>query len=212
MKKPGKDAGIEESLGHVHHSVMNPLTVVLGYAQLLAARTDLDEEAVSQVKRILEQARECVRIVEELTQVNVQSDETDPGEGSDEEVAASKTRSILVVDDEPVILKLTKEVLSSEYDVAGCPTAEEAQRRLLTEDYDLVLLDLNLKGDVDGRDLYKALQVHQPDVADRVLFMSGGVTDESVREFLDQSGRGCIDKPFNIDTLRRIVAGAIGRG
>ncbi|NOZ00450.1 MAG: response regulator [Deltaproteobacteria bacterium] len=210
MKKPEAGASEAEKMAYIHHAVMNPLTVVVGYAQLLASRSDLKEDALVQANRILEQARECVRIIEELTTTDaplqVDGDADDPlhGEGQ-----GNRTRHILVVDDEPLILKLTQKVLGADYEVAICPTAREAQRRLLIEDYDLVLLDYNLKGEIDGRRLFETLKRHQPEIADKVLFMSGGVSDPEDQDFLGSSGRGCIDKPFNIDKLRETVARAI---
>lgn len=197
----------ENPLARFHHSVMNPLTVVVGYAQLLASRTDLDEEAQGQVNRILEQAHECVRIVEEMTasEPPAENPDTSPGESTE----TDKRRSILVVDDEPVILKLAVEVLQSDYEVVGCHSADEAQRRLLTQDFDLVLLDLNLEGEVGGRVLFETLKLHQPDMAEKVLFMSGGAADSDDQEFMDHSGKGCLNKPFDIRNLRETVARSI---
>jgi len=209
MKSEDHDSREDNVLAGIHHAVMNPLTVVVGYAQLLASRTDLDEEAQGQVKRILEQAHECVRIVDEMTPGDAPKEKEVIGRTTRESGESDKRRSILVVDDEPVILKLAVEVLRTDYDVVGCHSADEAQRRLLTQDFDLVLLDLNLEGEVGGRVLFETLKLHQPDMAEKVLFMSGGTADSDDQDFMDRSGKGCLSKPFDIRNLRDTVARSI---
>ena len=207
-KAVGGGARESETIGRLHHSLMNPLTVVVGYAQLLAARRDLDEDVRNQATRILEEARECVRIIERYRHAG-------GGEGKAEASLASGSagparRRVLVVDDEPVILKLSSEVLGSEHDVVGAADADEAVRRLLTEDFDVVLLDLNLGGRIGGRRLYETLLVQQPEVAERVVFVTGGVISEEEQDFINGSGRECIQKPFHIRVLRDIVSRGAG--
>jgi CheY-like chemotaxis protein len=191
---------------------MNPLTVVVGYAQLLATRHDLDEEARGQVSRILQEARECVRIIERARQAApVVTPRVPEGAAPDPSPAGQVLRRrVLVVDDEPVILKLTNEILGGQHDVIGAPTADDALRRLLIEDVDVVLLDLNLGGPIGGRQLFQTLQLQQPEVAERVVFMSGGAVGQEEQAFLANCGRECLQKPFNIKMLRETVQRLVG--
>jgi hypothetical protein len=50
-------------------------------------------------------------------------------------------KRILAVDDEPDILEIVKEVLPS-YDIQTAATFQEATRLLVTETYDMVILDI----------------------------------------------------------------------
>lgn len=192
---------IDEDIAQLRHSLMNPLTVVMGYAELLASRKDLPEDVRMQVGRILEEASECVRIIDRSRQMA--SETRDAGS-----VSGPVKRRVLMVDDEPVIRKLAAEILSPEYQVHGVPDADTAIRSLLTEDFDLVLLDLDLGGPVGGRSLYETLLVQQPEVAERVVFVTGGAVTEDDLAFLAGSGRECIAKPFHISQLRDVVARA----
>lgn len=189
---------IDEDIAQLRHSLMNPLTVVMGYAELLASRKDLPEDVRMQVGRILEEASECVRIIDRSRQMA--SETRDAGS-----VSGPVKRRVLMVDDEPVIRKLAAEILSPEYQVHGVPDADTAIRSLLTEDFDLVLLDLDLGGPVGGRSLYETLLVQQPEVAERVVFVTGGAVTEDDLAFLAGSGRECIAKPFHISQLRDVV-------
>lgn len=54
---------------------------------------------------------------------------------------------VLVVDDDPIILVLTKELLEREgYTPITCPTGEAALEMLKSIEFPLVILDLNLPG------------------------------------------------------------------
>ncbi|MBI4178184.1 response regulator [bacterium] len=52
-----------DMLAGVAHEINNPLTSILGYAQLLLARTDLPEEAREDITSILEESRRGAKIV-----------------------------------------------------------------------------------------------------------------------------------------------------
>jgi CheY-like chemotaxis protein len=196
--------GRDRELSKLYHALMNPLTVVLGYAQLLSSRKDLDQDVRAQVTRILEEARECSRIIERARASSPRS--ASPASPSGPQAGGAPRRRVLVIDDEPVIQKLTAEALGADSDVVGVSTGAEAAQRLLAEDFDVVLLDLSLGGEISGRALYETLTVQQSDVAERVVFVTGGIQDAEVQEFVTRSGREFLQKPFHLRTLRDVVA------
>lgn len=207
----------------LRHALMNRLTVVVGYAQLIAGRSDLDAETRSRVEQILSEAGECVRIVEAWSRGLSRHGVRVPDEPRRASTTAShpppvahpqqgegdspgfRTGRILVVDDEVIIRTLARNVLMPVHDVTTSETAEEALRLLMGDDFDVVLIDLNLGGPIGGRSLYETMRVHHPEVATRVVFMSGGPVGADEIRFLEESGRPYIQKPFTIDTLRAVV-------
>jgi CheY-like chemotaxis protein len=201
---PQKPRDIEYA-SQLHHALMNPLTVVVGYAQLLSTRDDLPADARTQVDRIFTEARECVRIIETARQAARQEAAAAAGEGAGARTAPAIRKKVLIVDDEAVILRLTSEILGTEFEVTGISDADEALKRLLIDDVDVILLDLNLGGRIGGRELYETLRVQQPEVADRVVFVTGGVVSEREQEFLRGCGREVLQKPFHIKMLREMV-------
>ena len=190
-----------DSLADLHHALMNPLTVVVGYAQLLADRPDLDQTTREQARRVLEEARECVRILENARRQRTTAEAKGPAR--DQAEAPSTRARVLVVDDEPVILRLTAEVLSPEFEVTTCEDAKTAIEKMRFSHYDAVLLDLNLGGRVSGRDFYQSLM--ELGAAEHVVFVTGGVVSEEEQEFLATTGRECVNKPFSINVLRDVV-------
>ena len=77
---------------------------------------------------------------------------------------------ILVVEDEKLLCDGIAEDLELEkYTVERCYDGAEAYDLLLSESFDLLILDLNLPG-MDGLDLLRAVRVEHPEL--RVLILS----------------------------------------
>ncbi len=111
---------------------------------------------------------------------------------------------ILVVDDEPLIGSTIRRILAA-YDVETTTDAHAALARLRAgEPFDLVLCDLSMPG-LSGMDLHAAIVRDAPQVARRMVFITGGAFTDRAREFLVRSGRPQIAKPFAPETLRDAV-------
>jgi two-component system NtrC family sensor kinase len=71
--------------------------------------------------------------------------------------------------------------------------------------YDLVITDLRMAGPMDGRDFFTKLGSERPELAERFVFISGDIMEESTAQFLKESGRQFLLKPFSMNDLRRAV-------
>lgn len=199
-----------EDVERLRHALMNPLTVVVGYAQMIASEPELDPETRSRATLILAQANECVRIIESWKHPAAPPSPDVPlAKGRD---ASRELRSgrVLVVDDEVIIRTLARQVLGSVHEVETCETENDALRRIMVGEFDAILIDLNLHGTTGGQGLYETLKVQHPELADRVVFMSGGVVGDEEIRFVEESGRPYIQKPFNIDELRALIQRMVG--
>ena len=58
---------------------------------------------------------------------------------------------------------------------------------------------------VGGVELYRKIEGEFPGLAERVLFMTGGVFGADIEQFLRGLGRRVLRKPFDPDLLRRAV-------
>jgi DNA-binding NtrC family response regulator len=121
--------------------------------------------------------------------------------------APSRPRArILVVDDEPLIGAVLERTLGEEHEVVTCGGAREALERLARgETFDLVFSDL-LMPELSGIDLHAELARTHPALAERVVFLTGGACTEAARAFLARPGREWVEKPFDLDSIRRIIA------
>ncbi|MDD5475949.1 MAG: response regulator [Syntrophales bacterium] len=112
-------------------------------------------------------------------------------------------KRILVVDDEPEILRLLTGFLSSrEYDVFTASDGVEAISKVRTVRPDAVLLDIIMPG-MGGIDVLKEIKAMDPET---VVLMVTGVIDDQVNELARQAGAdGYILKPFDFDDLDTIL-------
>jgi PAS domain S-box-containing protein len=112
---------------------------------------------------------------------------------------------ILVIDDEPMVLKSVLRILSPTHEVVAQTRPTEALERLLAgEVFDLVLCDLMMP-EMSGMELYERLHPAFPKTAEAIVFFTGGAFTPRAQEFLERVGNKRIDKPFEVDTLRSLV-------
>jgi len=118
--------------------------------------------------------------------------------------------SILVVDDEPILLEVLADFLEYEgHRVETAPDGVEALKKLEGANFDVVLTDIRMPR-LDGPTLYRRIQERWPEHVKRVVFLSGdALTPESVK-FLDEVGAVRVAKPFRpadiIAALRAVTA------
>ena len=112
---------------------------------------------------------------------------------------------VLVVDDEPEIADLLRELLEGAgYDVMTAESGAVALALLDEATFDAVVSDLHMP-DVDGAALWREIKARWPALARRVLFVSGDTLSASVRQFLDDAHCASLAKPFTkADLLHRI--------
>jgi CheY-like chemotaxis protein len=119
-------------------------------------------------------------------------------------------RTLLVVDDEPLVLRSVQRILGRSCTVLLAASAEEALG--LLEDggpVDAVFTDLSLPG-MDGAELARRIAERWPGLAAKTVFMSGGATSEAHHELLARSDVRRIDKPFDLATLRQLAGELLG--
>jgi two-component system NtrC family sensor kinase len=90
-------------------------------------------------------------------------------------------------------------------------TGRAGLERLQSGSYDLVTLDLKLP-DVDGRVLWHWLRSHNPELATRVIFMTGDIMSAETQSFLEEAGCPVLKKPLAVDQVSRMVASFLARG
>ncbi len=113
---------------------------------------------------------------------------------------------ILVVEDNPLNLKLVRDVLEAAgYDVVSASSGEEGLREAMQQPPDLVLMDLQLPG-IDGFETMRRLRegplaAHVPVVAVTASAMAEDQANATRAGF-----DGYIEKPISVRALVRDVA------
>jgi signal transduction histidine kinase/DNA-binding NarL/FixJ family response regulator len=124
-------------------------------------------------------------------------------------VAASAAPSgrrakVLVIDDEPLITRILQKGLAR-HDVVVASQAKDALARIEQgEAFDVILCDLMMP-DVSGIDVHEHLTRTHPEIAMRMVFMTGGAFTSKAKLFLATVPNERIDKPFSIAQIKQLV-------
>jgi len=118
------------------------------------------------------------------------------------------TRTILIVDDNPINLKLASDLLHFEgYAVLQCPNAEATLAVLKRIDVpDLILMDIALPG-MDGLALTRHLRTHPRFASLPIVAMTAFAMKGDAKKALDAGCNGYVTKPIDTRRLPSQVAG-----
>ncbi|MFO0647893.1 MAG: ATP-binding protein [Polyangiales bacterium] len=112
---------------------------------------------------------------------------------------------VLVIDDEPAIGAMICRALGRQLDVRSTTRAAEALRWVSEgQRFDVIFCDLMMP-DMTGMDLHAELQRVAPELADRVVFVTGGAFTQRARDFLDAVPNARLEKPFDLRSVQAIV-------
>ncbi len=123
------------------------------------------------------------------------------------EVAKTTDARVLVVDDDEVVLRAIRRLLR-EYEVHTALCAEAALEHLRTAggQIDVVVCDMMMPG-MPGPALFEAACREFPDIAERFIFVSGGLPYRSgVAGFLETVDNTFLQKPIDARALRAAIA------
>jgi PAS domain S-box-containing protein len=116
---------------------------------------------------------------------------------------AQRARVLIIDDDDAVRRSLAR--MLTKHDVVTCARGDEALALIVAgPSFDVIFCDLMMPF-MSGAELFERVRATWPEVAKRMVFMTGGAFTATAREFLDQIDNLCLDKPFKPTDLRAIV-------
>ena len=124
-------------------------------------------------------------------------------------VDKSAKMTILVVDDEPDVLRLVESILlEAGYDVVAARSGDGAIQAFekMPQRPALLLTDVVMPG-ISGPMLVDQLLTREPDL--KVLFMSGYDDRQVVQRYVVERGFRLLSKPFTIKSLRSAIQAEI---
>ena len=125
------------------------------------------------------------------------------------EFGPAQKKRILFMDDEVFIRTIGNEILVHlGYDVTLTRDGNETvlvykQEKRAGRPFDVVILDLTMKGGIGGKEVLREILSVDPDV--RAIISSGYTDDPVLSDYVSFGFRGAITKPYNINQLREIL-------
>jgi len=114
------------------------------------------------------------------------------------------TQRLLVVDDDPIVRESLSRMLSKVFDVETASGVSDARLHVSAAHFDAILCDV-MMDEGGGEAFFSWLRRERPSSAERVIFVTGGVTDDASRRFLDGQEQPVLYKPVDLLTVERAV-------
>jgi CheY-like chemotaxis protein len=110
---------------------------------------------------------------------------------------------ILIIDDDLRAAKALRRILHS-HDVAIEHSGRDGLDRVADAQFDIIFCDMMMP-DFGGIEFYEALSRQMPELAVRVIFVTGGTFTQRAREFLENTANDYVSKPYDAQEVRRMV-------
>lgn len=194
-----------EGLGRIFEGTGLGLTIAKKYTELMDGKISL-ESKVGEGSCFTVSFPIAQREIQpaDLVKIKESTQVTPPIQ---KEVAPKKKKRILFVDDDEIAKMFVRRVLSEEFNVDCISAVEEALALIEANEYNLILMDLNLGAQMNGLELAKKIKSSEtyndvPIVAVTAYAMIGD-RERALANGLD----GYIAKPFRINDFYNFVKG-----
>jgi DNA-binding NtrC family response regulator len=119
---------------------------------------------------------------------------------------------VLLIEDEPAVMSYVRAALErSGYTVVCSESGADGLRLLEAGDFQGVVSDMRTPGGVDGTDVHAWVTQHRPELASRIVFITGDIANEDTVATLRRTGAPCVEKPFRVAQFISVVEQTIGK-
>jgi len=121
-------------------------------------------------------------------------------------------KPVLLIEDEPAVMAYVRAALErSGYTVVSTESGAEGLRLLESGDYLGVVSDMRTPGGVDGAGVHAWVSQNRPELAARIVFITGDIANEDTVATLRKTGAPCVEKPFRVQQFIAVVEKTIGK-
>jgi CheY-like chemotaxis protein len=122
------------------------------------------------------------------------------------------TLPVLLIEDDPSVMVLVRAALErSGYAVVCAESGVEGLRLLESGDFLGVVSDMQTPGGIDGADVHAWVSRYRPELAARIVFITGDIANEDTVETLRRTGVPYVWKPFRVQQFIEVIEKTIGK-
>lgn len=123
----------------------------------------------------------------------------------------SAAAPVLLIEDEPGVMAYVSAVLERNgYRVVTAQSGAEALRLLAHGEFHGVVSDMRTPGGVDGAQVHAWISAHRPELASRLVFITGDIANEETAATLRRTGAPCVEKPFRVRQFLAVIEKTMG--
>ncbi|MBV9340338.1 MAG: response regulator [Acidobacteria bacterium] len=125
---------------------------------------------------------------------------------------AGEPLPVLLIEDEPAVMSYVRTVLErGGYLVVCSESGAEGLRQLEERDFRGVISDMRTPGGVNGADVHDWISRHRPQLASRLVFITGDIANEDTAATLKRTGAPCVEKPFRVQQFIAVIEQTMGK-
>jgi CheY-like chemotaxis protein len=192
---------VSEGLNRTFEGTGLGLTITRKYVESLGGKITLNSKLGAGSTFIIELPVEIVKLHTLEKQNNILLNDNNFKENKME-----LSKNILYVEDDPYAQEIVTRVLSNTYLINIAENSDKALMKLEENDYDLVLIDINLGMDMDGLKLMNLIRKNPKYFNKPIAAVTAYASTNDKEEFLSKGFSHYISKPFKLQDLRNLIA------
>jgi DNA-binding NtrC family response regulator len=127
-------------------------------------------------------------------------------------VAKPALLPVLLIEDEPAVMSYVRAALErSGYSVVCTESGADGLKLLQSGEFLGVVSDMRTPGGVDGADVHAWVAKNRPELAARIVFITGDIANEETVATLRRTGAPCVEKPFRVHQFISVIEKIMGK-
>jgi len=119
---------------------------------------------------------------------------------------------VLLIEDEAAVMAYVQAALERNgYSVVCAESGAQGLQLLQSGNFLGVVSDMRTPGGVNGADVHAWLMQHRPELASRIVFITGDIANEDTAATLRETGAPCVEKPFRVHQFIAVVEETMGK-
>jgi CheY-like chemotaxis protein len=119
---------------------------------------------------------------------------------------------VLLIEDEAAVMAYVQAALERNgYSVICAESGAQGLELLQSGNFLGVVSDMRTPGGVNGADVHAWLLQNRPELASRIVFITGDIANEDTAATLRKTGAPCVEKPFRVQQFIAVVEETLGK-